>query len=437
MKIKLTFILGVVFSIVLSGCSLTLQEPSTLITAPATDNAQYQERKLLNSLLAADEHLVVPSVMDKPAAAVDVDIDHDNTHEKLVFWSKNNGFETGATLIRQDENGAWTVFDRVSQSGLSIVYFNLVDINQDGEAEVLIGVKVGGYNSLYIYRLNDTGFQILDQMNYSILQIADIFEDGNKQILCALSNNKTDQPKTNLNIYQWRKQGFNRIYKKEFDGTCQAMVFGKVNSVQRGLYMAQTSDYTNVNVTLLLPNKASILETQLTSKVVYFNISGAGEKLIGDINGDGVLEIRSIVQPIDISTREPRDYLQAWKAWDSDAELETVYGVLDNRSDGYRFVIPGSWINDVRYRFINEKGSSQVRFYAGNSEVPSFALFAQDEGTAKLSLKNKDFILLGSTPSHQRYYFVQLNSNQFGNTALNGDFIKQHFQIEGGQKNGK
>lgn len=433
MKRKLILALMTICCIFLySGCSLMLEEPSALITPPANDQKQYQERKLINAILADDEYLEVPSHMDKPAASVDIDADGDGEKEKLVFWVKGNGFETGATILKRTQEGDWVVLDRARQSGRTIDYFNMVDIDQDGKKEIFLGVDIGGYNTLYIYRLSDKGFEAVEQMNYSLLDVVDVYDSGKKQLICALSAPNSNVPKTSLNMYQWENSAMKRMYHKEFDGSCQGMAFGLVDKNHKGLYLAESNDFSTVNIILLLPDKKNGFEEQMTSTVMYLNTS-LGQKTIDDVNGDGVLEVRSILQPTDASKREPSDFLQIWKGWDGNVGLDIVYGVIHNKSDGYEFVFPTYWLNNIRYQFVTEKGSSQIRIYDGNAEEPAFVVYAQDENSAKQLNKNPGLIALGSTPSRQRQYFAKRNTETFAGHELTDAMIKGAFYIEGDQ----
>lgn len=431
MKKKFILALMIICSIfVYSGCSLMLEEPSALITPPANDQMQYQERKLINAILADDEYLEVPEHMDKPAATVELDIDKDGVAEKLVFWVRGNGFETGTTILKQNKEREWVILDQAHQSGRTIDYFKLVDIDQDGKKEMFLGVDIGGYNTLYIYRLSDKGFETVDQMNYSLLDVVDVYDTGQKQLICALSTPNSNVPKTSLNMYQWESDAMKRTYHKEFDGTCQGMKFGLVQKNKKGLYLAESSDFTNVNIILLLPDEKNGFEEQMTSKVMYFNTS-LGQKTIDDVNGDGILEIRSILQPTDASKREPSDFLQIWKAWDGNVELDMVYGILHNKTDGYEFIFPSNWLDTIQYQFVVEKGSSQVRIYDGNAEEAAFVIYTQDETSAKQFSKTPGILSLGFTPSNQRFYFAKRNTETFAGYQLTDAMIKSAFYVEG------
>ena len=146
-----------------------------------------------------------------------------------------------------------------------------------------------------------------------------------------------------------------------------------------------------------------------------------------------MLDIRTVIKPIEASKHTAGDYIKAWKRWDGRNGLEYGYGVLDNNSDGYTFVLPTESLDQVHYQFITEKGSSQVRFYDGANSEPAFILYAQSETEAE-NIKNKEGIIsLGTSPSHQRSYFARCNRSTFAKQPINENIIREAFQIEGGQ----
>lgn len=432
MKKTVLICLMTISMIVISGCSLIFEEPSTLILPPATSQEQYTERMLINRFLSNDEHLEVPENMEHPAAFIDLDVDGDETKEKLVFWSKRNGYEVGAMILKEDAAGDWMSLDQIHQYGNGIDYFKLLDIDKDGEQEVCIGADMGGSNVLYIYRLNKNGFEEIDQINYSKMEIVDIDNDGTFVLLCALNDSSETTPTTTLYKYEFKKE-CKCVYQETFDGSCVDLKFGNVGKGKQGLYFMRTGDYANFNVELLLPNKNGGFDEQMTARVLNVNSSNGLMSLIGDVTGDKVLDIRTVIEPIDSPKRNAGDYIKAWKSWDGEGALEYVYAVLENNTDGYTFVLPPTSLGQLRYQFINEKGSSQVRFYDGANTEPAFILYAQSAAEAEKTKNKEGIISLGTSPSHQRSYFALCNTRTFANQPINETIIREAFQIEGGQ----
>lgn len=418
----------------LSGCAILFEEPSALILPPASDQEEYVERTLINSFLNDGAHLQVPEEMEDPAAIIDLDIDGDKQDEKLAFWSNNNGHEVGVMLMHQNDEGTWSILDQIQQYGNGIDFFRLFDIDGDGSDEACVGVDVGGNNVLSIYHMNSDGFTEMTQINYSFLEMADLNGDGNEAILCALNNYEDTAPTTTLTVYEGGED-VTSVYEKSFDGNCLEMAFGNVSDSQRGLYFVHSNNYSDLNVELLLPTEDNSFEEQMTSRVHFINRVATRDPIIADITGDGVLDVQSVLEPIEKIGREESDYLRIWKTWDGDSALENIYGVLENSTDSYTFVLPQYCLDTVRYQFVNDKGSSQVRLYDGNNAEPAIILYAVTAAEAENIENTRGIIPLGTSPSSQRVYYALCNTERFAGQKIDTDSIRQLFQIEGGQQN--
>lgn len=420
-----------------SGCSIIFEEPSALILPPASDQNEYVERTLINSFLSDGEHLQVPEEMDAPAAFINLDVDGDGQNEKMAFWSNSNGHEVGVLLMQRGGDGTWGILDQIRQYGAGIDYFKLIDLDGDGKEEACVGIDVGGNNVLSIYRLSADGFAEMAQLNYSLLDIIDLNGDGSSAVLCALNDYDDTAPTTTLTVYEGGTQ-FQNVYEKSFDGNGLEMAFGNVSADQKGLYFVRTSNYSDLNVELLLPTADNGFEEQMTGLVHYVNAvsSRNGSDIVADITGDGVLDVQSVVEPIETTTgRDEGDYLRIWKTWDGETGLTNVYGVMENNTDGYTFILPQYCLDTVRYQFVNDKGSSQVRLYDGNNTEPAIILYAQTASEVQNIENTPGIISLGTSPSSQRAYYALCNTESFAGQKINPDDFTQLFQIEGGQQN--
>ena len=334
--------------------------------------------------------------------------------------------------MHQSRDGTWSILDQIRQYGSGIDFFKLLDIDGDGADEACVGVDVGGNNVLSIYHMNDDGFSEMAQLNYSFLEIVDMNGDGSDSILCALNNYEDSAPTTTLTVYE-SGETVSAVYEKSFDGNCMEMAFGAVSTTQRGLYFVHSNNYSDLNVELLLPTEDNSLEEQMTSRVHFLNSAGSRDPLITDVTGDGVLDVQSVLEPIDSIGREENDYLRIWKTWDGESGMRNVYGVLENSTDGYTFVLPQAALDTVRYQFVSDKGTSQVRLYDGEWAEPAIILYAVTAQEVENIENTPGIIPLGTSPSSQRVYYALCNTEGFAGQVIDAQSIRQLFQIEGGQ----
>ena len=123
----------------LSGCGLSFEAPSDLIKTPIISEQDYKNMEVIRSFLNDDEKIEMPQEMKDPTSNVDIDIDGDGKNEKIVFFVKKNGYQTGINLLSENADGKWSLVYQDKQVGRSIKYFDLYDINGDGNKEEKIG----------------------------------------------------------------------------------------------------------------------------------------------------------------------------------------------------------------------------------------------------------------------------------------------------------
>lgn len=435
-KKHLMMLILLVACFVLGGCSFVLERPENFIAPPASDIAHYEERMLVTSFLAEDAHFQVPKDMENPAAFLNIDIDNDGSDEKIIFWAKSNGYQTGMTLLAKKRSN-WVVADEQQQTGRGISYFDAVDVDKDGVKEIFLGVDTGGNSTLHVYKYAAGRFYEIEQINYSKLAFTDIQNDGVIDLVCALNDLSNHTSSTDINVYRWKKDGTaERYIRKVIEGFCQEFNYGEVAPGQPGLYVVMSSESSTMKVILLSLEDNELKET-MRHDIGYVNVMSERQGgMIRDVTGDGVLDVLTIQPPIDASKREMREYLQVWKSWDGRAGFNNVMGLIENKSDGYRIQLPIEWLMNMHYQYVTEPGSRQLRFYDGvenQGKEASFSIVTQNakddvavQGTIHTSI-------LGYSPSGEKKYIAQINTEQFSTQALNEQVLLDMFEVEGGQ----
>ena len=415
-----------------TGCVLSFNEPENLIAAPASNREELKERELVNSFLSHDEKIQVPHTMENAAPYFDIDIDHDGVAEKIVFWSKKNGFQAGISLLKKKDE-KWSIYDKTTQSGKEISYFNMLSLDNQ-EKLLFLGIDVGPYKTLHIYRLTDSGFLVKDQLNYSQLELVDIKNSGHYSLIAAL-NGTSENLTCDVSMYELDTAGSNslkRTYYQTFRGFCQEMKFGQVAQGKQGLYLAMGNDSDYVDVSLLFYTGRSFYEQlhQSTSYSMSFLDSAMG--IIKDIDGDGILEILDTKAPTDASKRSPRDFLQIWKRGDGNTNFQITYATIDNRSDGYKLDIPVEWLSSLNYQYYITAGENQLRIYDGSSGLsdakPVFTIFTQERNEEAPDYGQ----LLGKSESKHKNFYVRFYNRTFHGKNILFEDVQKGFAVKGG-----
>lgn len=420
----------------LNGCGVTFEAPSDLIKTPIISEKDLQETELIRSFLSSDEKIEVPREMKNPAPAIKIDIDGDGRDEKIVFFAKRNGYQTGLSLLRENENGIWSLYYQDKQAGRAISYFDLRDLSGDGSLELLLGVNVGGYYNLYIYDFLKDGLQVIDQIKYSQLKFLETKQKGT-HIITSLNNHASDDLTTELSVYEWQLGHMKSIFKRNYDGFSQELDVGEVGKGKKGIYLGLSLDLDTIEYSLLLPEEDGYREKAHTKSLYALSFSEKPKGFIGEIDSNGTLGVLSVNPPLDATKRPPRDYIQVWKVWNGDAGFKDTYAILESTLDGYHLEIPVTWLEDLSYQFSFEDGVSQVSFYDKNQSSntqPVFIIQTIEEETANTNKLNLDgFVSLGKSASKHRLYVAKFYQDNLAGETINEAILKEKFSIEGGQ----
>ena len=419
----------------LSGCGLSFEAPSDLIKTPITSEQDYKNMEVIRSFLNDDEKIEMPQEMKNPTSNIDIDIDGDGKNEKIVFFVKKNGYQTGINLLSENADGKWSLVYQDKQVGRSIKYFDLYDINGDGNLEMLLGVNVGGYYNLYIYGISQDRLQVIDQIKYSKIRL---LKQGHKgsHIITSLNNKATDELTTELNVYEWKKGKMQNIFSRTYDGFTQQIEVGKVSKDKQGIYLGLSSDFDTVEYVLLLNNANTYEEKAHLESQYALSFSERANGFIGDVLGDGELAILSVIPPLDTTKRQVQDFLQVWKVWDENQGFKNHCAFLENTSDGYRLKLPVSWLKNLSYQYSLDRGISQISFYDKSKAVSTQPVFSI-QTIENFSLSHSSAIdglkVLGASTSNNRVYIARFYQSDFSGEKIDEETLKKLLTIEGGK----
>lgn len=440
MKLRIYLLFCLLGVLILGGCDLEWVSPESLIQAPASNQERLQQKQLITSFLGRDESLIVPEDMDNNEAYRFVDVDNDGTEEIIAFYAdKENNFMLGFLVLAQ-KDGQWFLSHKAIAYGTDIDYFQVRDVNQDGNMELLLGVRTGygSQKELYLYHLDDDGMTEVtssDSITYDEITLAKNISGGDV-IVTARTDTTVMLGNSNIVVYQYGQNSLYPVYDEVFDGYCSEMCFAEVSKGQQGVYLAMRYNHF-VNVLLLKETEegfAVLMEQALPYDYDDMN----SKKLFYDENSDGVVEVCSLWEPEDnTTTRSYQDYIQVWLQWDGHEGLQAVEAVLDSCTEGYRFYVPLAWMDTLYYNFRSEEAVSWVDFYC-ETEAMEFATVFSIAAIDKLAwdtMEQRDtMVVLGNNPAKNKIYIADIQLQQFSGFTVDASKLIACLQVEGGER---
>ncbi|MBP3624403.1 MAG: hypothetical protein J6J05_01035 [Peptococcaceae bacterium] len=428
---------GVLF---LNGCTLELPTPESLIAAPESNQELMQQKQMISEFLSKEERMIVPEINEIGTAYQYINLDEDDEKEIVVFYAnKESNFVLGFMILDQREAG-WQLLYKTTAYGTDIHYFSVQDLNLDGAPEFLLGVKTGygAMKELYVYHLADSGLIDItseDRIAYDQIVLAEP-TDGQTMLVTARTDTTVLVGSSNITIYTYGNNMVYPVYNNTFDGYCSDMRFAKVNADTEGIYMAMRYNHY-INMILLCETETGFT-VAMEHPMPYDYEEMAGIELFGDINNDGILEVNSLWSPENnLSNRDYRDFVHVWLQWDGENGLTAISAILENRTDGYRFLIPVQWMDTLYYDFYTDGEIEWTEFYYENEErsfETVFSLAAVDQ----LVWQNMDdevtdsIVVLGNHPTLNKVYIANIKTELFNEFQVDAEKLISCLQIEGG-----
>ncbi len=426
--------------LLLCGCELELVSPDNLITAPVSNQEKLQQKQLITSFLSRDESLIVPEDLDNSDAYQYMDVDQDGADEIIAFYAnKESNFMLGFLILDQRDD-QWYLSHKAVAYGTGIHYFSVQDLDQDGQMELLLGVRTGygSLKELYLYQLNDSELVDVtngDRITYDQLALAEK-QDGQDVLVTASMDTSILEGSSNITVYAYRNNDIYPVYDETFTGYCSEMRFDRVSADQYGVYLAMRHNHF-MNLLLLKETEESFAVV-LEHPFPYDYEGMSSIPLFADENGDGILEINSLWEPENNTTgRDYRDYIQVWLQWDGMDGLQAVDAVLENYADGYRFQVPLGWMDSLYYDFRSEDAISWVDFYYENEAMEFetvFSLAAIDQLVWNGMEPSDTMVVLGNNPTKNKIYVADIKTKAFNGFQVDASRLISCLQIEGGER---
>ena len=440
MKLRIYVLFCLLNMLFLAGCSFELVSPESLIQAPASNQEKLQQKQLITSFMGREESLIVPEDMDYGDAYRFVDVDNDGEDEIVAFYAnKENNFMLGFLVLDQ-ANQQWYLSHKAIAYGTDIHYFQVKDLDKDGNMELLLGVRTGygSQKELYLYHLNGDDMSEVtsgDGITYDEITLAKNAADGDVLVV-ARTDTTVLLGNSNIVVYEYNQQSVYPVYDETFDGYCSEMRFAQVKKGQQGVYLAMRYNHF-VNV-LLLKETEEGFAVLMEQALPYDYEDMSDMKLFYDVNGDSILEVCSLWAPEgNTTTKGYQDYIQVWLQWDGQEGLQAVDAILDSSAEGYRFQVPLEWMDYLYYDFRSEDTISWVDFYHETESRGFEAIFsiAAIDQLAWDGMEMTDsMVVLGNNPTKNKIYIADINKQQFNGFEVDTSKLIACLQVEGGER---
>lgn len=373
------------------------------------------------------------------------DLDGDGQVESVVtfFRASSGGFPLKICILRQRPDESYAVSCTIEGDGQAINSVSYVDLNGDGDKEVLVSWQMGSKQYILApYQLGPTGAIQMGEISYNRGYIScDLNQDQVRELVVFQAGES--EPKNG-----WAEHYIYDDGKMVQSSTAPlSNNIGDDSSIRQGnlvdgvpaVYIS--SSLENATVTDLFALRDGVLanitlneETGISDQTLrYVDISPT------DINRDGTLELP---EPIAVREYKPAAaasnfWIIRWRQFDltgGSRVVQNTYHNLNNPNDPWYLTIPDQWIGLVTIsrddaRAIQGERAVVFSYWNGDQETPPqpFLRIYRLEGDnreTRAKLGNR-FVLVRKT---RLIYAAELIDAQW-DSGMTKDLLKQSFAV--------
>jgi len=178
--------------------NITKQLSNTIIKENLTD--------VIKSFLPPDAELIAPQYPLNSKTVFTADLDGDTRDELFAAYTYNNEIWM---LILKKVNEKWEVHTKLKNTEFDTInYIGFADIKGAGKKDILIGWNTKNtYNQLDILSLENTALNVIDQYEYSRLEVTDFSGKNQKAVPAEVAVwTKTIEGSYAIDVLSWDGQ---------------------------------------------------------------------------------------------------------------------------------------------------------------------------------------------------------------------------------------
>lgn len=390
---RLRFAVPVLLALLLalSGCSLELKSIETLMRPPLTATEQELE-KSIDTYLGNNISLRSPASGSFHSAITLHDLDGDKNDEAIIFYVNNNDTAVVRMCVLKKNSNGWQLVSDFAGNGSGVYSVDFYDLNNDGGDDMLVSWylfedKVNKTLTVYSSsrKGNEINFSACATENYNLLCVADIFSNGEKQLILTYTDTAKKNDRTNIRLMSLNEQ--NRVVL-----VAETSLDDRISSIT-SLKADKPSDSedTRIFADALLRDNKLITEilvwnaekkcfVELISPSLQYEglVTARSSNLYSfDIDADGIIEIPKR-EPIAKykNSDTSSGYMLVWYDYNNGGFFKERSYIVNIR-DNYRIYVPA--VLDGKLTVKNKNKSAWVFLDDAGNELFEVCTYKTDE----------------------------------------------------------
>jgi len=433
-KKTVSLAVAVMLSLLLCGCMFN-SSPEDMYELPQFPDEYAALRAMVDDIIEGGAEYAAPLSGTNVQSVQMVDLNEDGVEEAVAFF-RNSADEKPLKIyiFREEENG-YQQAALLEGSGTSINSIRYQDLNGDGIRELLVGWRVSAdIQAIEVYDIRRFEPQSLMFSMYSRYEVLDFDADGMSEVVVLRSDMEGNPV---AEYYDWDDRLLEISSSARLTMTMaelKGIEIGALRGGELAMFVTGISQDTRAITDILVYEESGIFN------IVRDDFSGASSEIFRnidlsptDIDGDGVTEVPMPVLLANSRVGDGSVYWQVyWRNYNARGQGEVVCSTYHNATEGWYFMLPDSWENEIAVRQVSTADERATIFSVFREDADDYVdmmgiYTITGSNREYKAVRNGRFVL--KRQADTIYSAVFFPENEQWSNAIDQDGLNQRFRL--------
>ncbi|PID83036.1 MAG: hypothetical protein CSB15_00180 [Clostridiales bacterium] len=338
----------ITISTIVTGCETVFKSPSDLLERPKLAVNEKLAHEVIYKNISNSAKFIRPL---KPGNLSSMGYiskyDKNKENEFFAFYKNNQTQKVGFIILKENMQNIYSVFAKEEITDSDINYAEFIDLNKDGNKDIIIGTENKGsiFKKAHIFLKTNYGYKYIWSEPYTEIIVDDLDKNGITDIFILALDRNT---KAYAKVFEVNNNTIKEVDKIKMDQDINSyydVKSGRVNYKKKGIFIdfnIGLKSATNIlfykDYKLSLAIDPFIIGQSYNSTIKNKRLSST------DINNDYNIEIPIIYNPTYSSHNIDENGIYGWYVFD---DIDKKYNLkrlsYQSKNDNYKITIPKLW----------------------------------------------------------------------------------------------